>query len=200
MSVEYCATNARGWDFFSLELPDLDTLPDRLDLPSPHFTCLMVCNAQTARNAALEQLADRLLQQGLAFLCAWGPDCERVSHLFEHAAIQYDFKQGREYPTIISMNLRRQAGYRHRLFPRCLLPRLGLSADVPVRAGADRRYAPLDHLYPRTSGFAGQRSEVPLCDLPEITRRVTPASGDPKPPAGTVEVYAVLIRCAAAAG
>ena len=67
----------------------------------------MVCNAQTANNAALAQLAGHLLQQGLVFLCAWGPDCERVSHVFEHAAIQHDFKQGREYPTIISMNLRR---------------------------------------------------------------------------------------------
>lgn len=67
-----------GRDLFLLELVDPGELPSKLNLPSRHFACLLVMDARSVSDAAIQQLAESLALSGLANLCTWGPDCERV--------------------------------------------------------------------------------------------------------------------------
>ncbi len=83
---------------FFLSLPRLDALPLQLDLPSPHFVCLLACDATHETDEQLHTLADGLLSLGVAYLCAWGPDCERVHDVFDLTAVQQAMQVEGEYP------------------------------------------------------------------------------------------------------
>jgi hypothetical protein len=41
----------------------------------------------------LGEPAARLLKRGLAYLCAWGPDCERVHDIFDEKDLARDLKR-----------------------------------------------------------------------------------------------------------
>lgn len=68
-----------------LTLERLADWPDDLDLPSPMFHLLVACDA---RYVAAEQIAcfvEKVLDQGVAYLCLWGRDSDRIVTAFEQA-------------------------------------------------------------------------------------------------------------------
>jgi hypothetical protein len=72
---------------FVLELADLrDLLPAQLDLPSPHFGCLIAWDASGATVDAIAAFVDRLIKSGAVYFCIWGPDCERVHDVADESA------------------------------------------------------------------------------------------------------------------
>jgi hypothetical protein len=70
-------------DLFALHLPDLNTLPAQVQLPSRHFVALLAADAAGIGDATLKHFARRLLDLGCVYFCAWGPDCERVHDIFD---------------------------------------------------------------------------------------------------------------------
>ncbi len=82
---------------FFLSLPRLDALPQPLNLSSPHFVCLLACDATQRNDDQLHTLANWLLSLGVAYLCTWGPDCERVHDVFDLMAVERSIQQEREY-------------------------------------------------------------------------------------------------------
>ena len=52
--------------------------PTSFQLPSPHFVLFLALDARTLDAQTMGALAERLLDNGLAYLVAWGPDCGRV--------------------------------------------------------------------------------------------------------------------------
>ncbi len=82
---------------FFLSLPQLDAFPHHFNLPSRHFVCLLACDTTQQTDDQLRTVATRLLNLGIAYLCTWGPDCERVHDVFDLVVVQQQSQQEREY-------------------------------------------------------------------------------------------------------
>jgi hypothetical protein len=54
---------------------------------SPKFGLLVVMDASGVGSKEILEAASGLLDKGLVYLCAWGPDCKRVHDLFDVAAL-----------------------------------------------------------------------------------------------------------------
>ena len=76
----------RERELFALEIHDLDSLP-QFDLPTPHFVCLVVCDATEIPSETVLRFAQALLSNGAAYILTSGPDCERVHDLFDVAIV-----------------------------------------------------------------------------------------------------------------
>lgn len=66
-------------------LGDVGEWPADLAEPGAHFVVFLAMDARPVREAAILRLAGALLEQGAAYVCTWGPDCERVHDLFDVA-------------------------------------------------------------------------------------------------------------------
>jgi hypothetical protein len=51
------------------------------------FCLLLAINASGISNEFIFQTAEKLIEMGIVYLCAWGPDCERVHDDFAEAKI-----------------------------------------------------------------------------------------------------------------
>jgi hypothetical protein len=65
--------------------------PDELralsGLPSKHFACLLVWDADAVDEAVVADAAETLLQAGAVYVCAWGRGCERVHDIVDSALV-----------------------------------------------------------------------------------------------------------------
>jgi hypothetical protein len=43
-----------------------------------------------------------MIDQGIAYLCAWGPDCERVHDIFDEVHVMREIDEKREYPHVMT--------------------------------------------------------------------------------------------------
>ena len=64
-------------------VPTLDDLPPALESVSTHFCLFLAIDARLTDNEAIRRAAKSLLERGIAYLSAWGPDCERVHDQFD---------------------------------------------------------------------------------------------------------------------
>jgi hypothetical protein len=55
---------------------------------SQHFGLLIAFDARGVEWEAIESVAEKLIGKGLVYLCAWGPDCERVHDAFDDASVE----------------------------------------------------------------------------------------------------------------
>jgi hypothetical protein len=67
---------------------DVEHWPDHLDAPKPHFVVFLAMDATALDASRILELGKTLLAQGMVYLCAWGPDCERVHDLFDQAEVE----------------------------------------------------------------------------------------------------------------
>jgi len=70
-----------------VELENLQSLPPSLTITGPHFACLVLCDAHEVDAKAIGDFAESLLVQGAVYVCAWGPDCERVHDIFDEETV-----------------------------------------------------------------------------------------------------------------
>lgn len=61
----------------------VEQIPAALESLSKHFVLFLAADATSLDDATLRRLARVLLSRGLAYLCAWGPDCSRVHDQFD---------------------------------------------------------------------------------------------------------------------
>lgn len=64
----------------------LDAWPDRIETRSRHFGLFICLDARPITTDRLQRFARQLVEQGAGFVCAWGPDCERVHDAFDAAS------------------------------------------------------------------------------------------------------------------
>jgi len=64
----------------------IEELPGEMRTTSPNFGLLLLMDATGVKNQEILQSGARLVERGLAYLCTWGPECERVHDLFDEAA------------------------------------------------------------------------------------------------------------------
>jgi hypothetical protein len=74
-------------DLFLLALPRSEDLPGSLSLATSRFVCLLAWDARAASTDEIATLARRLLNAGAVYVCAWGPDCERVHDIIDKASV-----------------------------------------------------------------------------------------------------------------
>ncbi len=72
-----------GRELFSLKLASSAELPNRIELPSSHFACLLAWDASRASTDSVADIAERLLRSGASYLVCWGPDSERVEGIVD---------------------------------------------------------------------------------------------------------------------
>jgi len=61
-------------------------LPEKIKASSPNFGLLLMMDAKNINSQEILDAGTTLTQKGMAYLCAWGPDCERVHDLIDEAA------------------------------------------------------------------------------------------------------------------
>ncbi len=97
--IRYSEGTAGRTSLYFWSVPSLDEL--RLvphALPGPHFACLLAWDTRTCNDEAILAAANHLLDRGLVYFCAWGPDCERVHDLVDRAIVLRELRDNREYP------------------------------------------------------------------------------------------------------
>jgi len=87
-------------DLYFAHLSDLDEWPDDLQAPKPHFVAFLAMDASSVESNRIAAFADRLISQGMVYLCAWGPDCERVHDIFDEAIGRNTTTDGAAFWTI----------------------------------------------------------------------------------------------------
>jgi hypothetical protein len=68
---------------FLAYLPRIEDWPERLEELHPHFVAFLALDATGVGDEPIGQLARKLLAQGVAYVCAWGPECDRVHDIFD---------------------------------------------------------------------------------------------------------------------
>ena len=61
-----------------MEVTTLSEIPDRIEVSSPRFVCLVAMDATSISKNELAALARKLLDSGAVYICAWGPGCNAV--------------------------------------------------------------------------------------------------------------------------
>jgi hypothetical protein len=77
--------------------------PESLELPEGNFGLFLTFDARESSDEAILNVAKTALNQGLGYLCAWGPDCERVHDLFDLAAVQKEIVAPEPNPNTVVM-------------------------------------------------------------------------------------------------
>ena len=72
---------------FLLSVGDVAEIPSGIVLPTSRFVCLVVWDAANVGDEEIAHLAQQLLHSGAVYVCAWGPDCQRVHHLVDVQAM-----------------------------------------------------------------------------------------------------------------
>jgi len=73
-------------NFYLCSADSVDSLSDEIRSSSPNFGLFLALEAGSFKDEDILQGAKKLIAHGMACLCAWGPDCERIHDLFDVAA------------------------------------------------------------------------------------------------------------------
>jgi hypothetical protein len=66
-----------------IELNELADWPNEISEAKPHFVLFLAMDAEKVTTKEIAEFAERTISQGTVYLCAWGPDCERVHDIFD---------------------------------------------------------------------------------------------------------------------
>jgi len=82
-------------DIYLCPSESIESLVLQIVPPSPHFGLLLAVDARPLDADRIGYLAEDLVGKGLAYLCAWGPDCERVHDIFDEIIVEMDPEQNK---------------------------------------------------------------------------------------------------------
>lgn len=74
-------------ELFLLELPSVADFPEIVDVPSDHFACFFVFDADRVASESIRDAALNLLRSGAVSVSTWGSDAKRVHDLVDDAAL-----------------------------------------------------------------------------------------------------------------
>jgi hypothetical protein len=89
-TCELIGTDIHERTLYLCALSRLTDWPDYLSEPDPHFVLFLALDARNVSSEALAAFAQKTHRQGLACLCAWGLDCERVHDVFDSTLLADD--------------------------------------------------------------------------------------------------------------
>ena len=65
-----------------LALKRFEDWPDSIDVGAKHFTLMVAADSRHAFRGSIERAARTSLASGAAYVCMWGPGCERMHDIF----------------------------------------------------------------------------------------------------------------------
>jgi hypothetical protein len=68
----------------------IETLPSLFKGITKPFVLLLATDATKLSDEQILRAAEQIIPAGLTYLCAWGPDCERVHDLFDRIKWPYE--------------------------------------------------------------------------------------------------------------
>jgi len=74
--------------YFSVAAESLPELVDAIEVREGHFALFLACDASNVSTDEIGAASSALLDRGIAYLVAWGPDCERVHDVFDEVEVQ----------------------------------------------------------------------------------------------------------------
>lgn len=74
----------------------IDELTEKIKPTSTYFGLFLAMDARHVDSRKISEAADKALRSGLVYLCAWGPDCERVHDIFDEQDLNRELKKGLE--------------------------------------------------------------------------------------------------------
>ena len=74
-------------------LADIFPLPARKD---SHYQLFLAMDGHNEIVGDLGNIPKQLIEEGLAYLCSWGPDCSRVHDIFDEASVQIEIETGND--------------------------------------------------------------------------------------------------------
>jgi len=86
-SPQQLGTDLSGRKFYTLDLDRIEDWPARLDVQPPHFVLFLACDAAQLDVETISDFAETTMDQGLAYICAWGRDCERLHDIFDECHV-----------------------------------------------------------------------------------------------------------------
>jgi hypothetical protein len=87
---------------FSLAIDALDSFPSKLSLPRQHFVLLVACDATLIENSVVAKFAKLIMDLGAVYVCAWGPDCERVHDIFDEVFVDHGIQDTNSWPHVMT--------------------------------------------------------------------------------------------------
>jgi hypothetical protein len=78
--------------FYLCPADSIESLGGKATPSTANFGLFVAMDASPVADDCILQGAKKLLSKGLAYLCTWGPDCERVHDLFDAAALDINSK------------------------------------------------------------------------------------------------------------
>jgi hypothetical protein len=88
-------------ELFMIEIDRIDQLPADLHLPCRYFACLLAWDATEVSADTIRSVGQKLIGQGAAHFCLWGPDCERVHDLIDELEARRESANPRDESVII---------------------------------------------------------------------------------------------------
>jgi hypothetical protein len=76
-------TKAPDREVYVAWVRDAGDWPAEIDDPQPHFVVVLAMDASAVESDRISSFANRLIAQGMVYLCAWGPDCKRVHDIVD---------------------------------------------------------------------------------------------------------------------
>jgi hypothetical protein len=107
-------------------VPYLDDIQLALDTVSPNYCLFLAVEATSISDEELRKTAKLLLEQGIAYFCVWGPDCERVHDQFDLERMPNESKGRVVMTTWHSKESLSEALW---FFANCVAPDDGFEAD-----------------------------------------------------------------------
>jgi hypothetical protein len=68
------------------ELGNLDEV-EKAELPTAPMALFLAADSRALSVDEISRIAEKFLDAGLRYLCAWGPDCERVHDIFDEVYV-----------------------------------------------------------------------------------------------------------------
>lgn len=70
-------------NFYLCGAETLNSLVSQISPNSSHYGLFLAVDSRNIETKTILEAAESLIPKGLAYLCAWGPDCERVHDCFD---------------------------------------------------------------------------------------------------------------------
>jgi hypothetical protein len=67
--------------------PSLDKLAEQIPRHNPNLILLLACDGSALSDDSVQSALKPLFNQGIAYLCTWGPDCERIHDLADQLTL-----------------------------------------------------------------------------------------------------------------
>lgn len=88
--------------YFSLEAESLQDLALAIPAVEGQFVLFLACDGTNLPDEELRAFSVAMLERGIAYLVAWGPDCSRVHYRFDLAEVDRDIDLGLEGPSVMT--------------------------------------------------------------------------------------------------